>query len=418
MPILVCGINHKTAPIALRERVIFAADKLPIYLNDLRSCENIREVVFLSTCNRSEIYCEADNISPILDWFCEQHLDLKAELQSALYFYQDQEAVQHIMEVACGLDSMVLGESQILRQMKDAFSESVAASAVGTTFNRLFQHVFAVAKEVRNNTAIGACPVSVATAAVTFIKTIFKDPLEKATVLLIGAGATIDLVLRHLKNNFPKEIIIANRSQENALGLAKQYGARVIDFKKISLVLPEVDIVISATGSATPIIVPHMLSMRVNPLWMIDIAVPRDIDPDVGYLANVHLYSIDDLKMIIQRNQHGREHAALKAMDMIKQKSQEFMTWLDSLDMVATTIRAYRQQIDAICQLELNKAIKQIERGDNPSQVLMSFAHAFTNKLLHTPTVQLRQAGSEGRLEILQLAQQLFDISGSKLKTI
>lgn len=410
MPILACGINYKTASIALREKVAFAQEKLALYLNDLVIHENIQEAVILSTCNRSELYCSTDDVNVVMDWFCRQHCISREEVESSMYFYHDLEAVQHIMNVACGLDSMVLGESQILGQMKDAFSESCAAGSVGPLFNRLFQQVFAVAKEVRTNTAIGACPVSVSSAAVNFIRKVASVPLAQATVLLIGAGVTIDLALRHLKNTTPKRIIIANRSIKNASVLAQKYTAEVVGLTQLSSVLCEADIVIASTGCATPIVTKSMLNARTKPLFMIDIAVPRDIEVNVAECAHVYLYSIDDLKEIIQKNVQGREHAAEKAIEAIKQKSLGFMMWLNSLDKVATTIRAYRKQVEDLCHTELAKANRQLKRGEDPSQVIASFAHALTNKLLHAPSVQLRQAGYDGRLEMLQFARQLFAI--------
>ena len=417
MPIIACGINHKTAPIELREKMVFSPEKLALYLQDLSLNENIQEAVLLSTCNRSELYCDTDDITKITDWFCRHHQLTPAELQPVMYFYRDEEAVQHIMQVACGLDSMVLGESQILGQMKDAFSESCAAGTVGTLFNRLFQQVFAIAKEVRTNTAIGACPVSVSSATVSFIKEHVEN-ISQSNVLLVGAGVTIDLVVRHLQPCSPQKITIVNRSPENAYELAKKYTVNSARISELPLVLADSDIVISATGSTTPIITKTMLSTRKKPVFIVDIAVPRDVETSAAEFDLVKLHSIDDLKSIIQKNMRGREHAADKAREVIKQRAKDFMAWLHSLDLVATTIRAYRKQIEDLCDGELSKSLRQLQRGDDPEQVLTVFAHALTQKLLHTPTVQLRQAGFEGRIEILQLAQQLFAIPELELEPV
>ena len=411
MPIIACGINHKTAPIELREKVVFSEDKLSLYLQDLLVNENIREAVLLSTCNRSELYCVTDEEHKIIEWFCRHHKLTPAEIKPAMYFHYDEEAVKHIMRVACGLDSMVMGESQILRQMKDAFSEGCASGTVGTLFNRLFQHVFAVAKEVRTNTAIGACPVSVSSAAVSFVKQYFSKPLNEANVVLIGAGVTMELVMRHLQPSQPFAVTIVNRSEENALKIAKKYAIKHANIKDLSHVLSHADIVISATGSSMPIVTKKMLCIRQKPLFIVDIAVPRDVEASVSELSQVELYSIDNLKTIIQQNLRGREHAAEKAYDVIKTRTEDFMAWLKSLDLVATTIRAYRKQIEDLCAEQLKKSVRQLQRGDDPELVLNAFTRALTQKLLHTPTVQLRQAGFEGRIEILQLAQQLFAIS-------
>jgi len=410
MPIIACGINHKTAPIELREKVVFSPEKLALYLQDLSANENIREAVLLSTCNRSELYCDTDDIHRITEWFCRHHQLTPAELQPVMYFYRNKDAVEHIMQVACGLDSMVLGESQILGQMKEAFSESCAAGTVGTLFNRLFQQVFAIAKEVRTNTAVGACPVSVSSAAVSFIKENFSQSLTESNVLLMGAGVTMDLVMRHLQTQQPKKITVVNRSAENAAEFAKKHAVHSAAIADLPQILAAADIVISATGSTSPIITKTMIGLRKKPIFMVDIAVPRDVETSAAELEQVKLYSIDDLKSIIQKNMRGREHAADKAREVIKQRTQDFMAWLHSLDLVATTIRAYRKQIEDLCDGELSKSLRQLQRGDDPVQVLTVFAHMLTQKLLHTPTVQLRQAGFEGRIEILQLAQQLFAI--------
>ncbi|MHB1946498.1 MAG: glutamyl-tRNA reductase [Gammaproteobacteria bacterium] len=410
MPIIACGINHKTAPVGLREKVVFQPEKLALYLQDLIANESIREAVLLSTCNRSELYCDTDDASKVWAWFCRQHQVSPEELHPAWYCYYEQTAIEHIMRVACGLDSMILGEPQILGQMKNAFSESCAAGSVGPQFNRLFQQVFSVAKEVRTNTSIGACPVSIASAAINLVKQVFPQPLNQATVLLIGAGDTIQLVLRHLQSQTLNKLIVANRSRENAITLAEKYSGEGIAFSELSEALKNADIVISATGSPVPIVTHAMLAPRDKPIFIVDIAVPRDVEPAVTQLQNVLLYSIDDLKNIIQTNMRGREHAAEKAQQVIKQRTHEFMAWLESIDQVAITIRAYRKQIEDLCDTELSKALRQMQRGDDPVQVLASFAHALTNKLLHNPSVQLRQAGVEGRFELLQLAQQLFAI--------
>lgn len=410
MPIFACGINHKTAPVSLREKIIFAPEKIAFYLQDLLANENVQEAVLLSTCNRSELYCAMDNPKPLFDWVARQFQITPELLQTAWYCFSEQEAVNHIMQVACGLDSMILGEPQILGQMKTAFSESCAAGVVGPCFNRLFQQVFAVAKEVRTNTAIGACPVSMASAAVNLAKKHFAADLSQATILLIGAGDTIQLVLRYLKTQAVKHILIANRHAENSANLAQDYGAENILFHKLSDALHCADIVISATGSVAPIVTQSMLAKRRHPLCIVDLAVPRDVEAAVAELPSVQLYSIDDLKTQIQQNLHGREHAAEKAKEVIENKSRDFIDWQQSIETVTATIRAYRHQIEELSRAELLKATRQLERGEDPTQVLMMFANALTNKLLHTPSVQLRQAGVEGRFDLLQLAQQLFAI--------
>ncbi len=414
MSIFVVGINHKTASIALREQFYFAQDKLALYLQDLLNRTDVREAVLLSTCNRSELYCDAKDSHAVRQWFCAQHLFANQELDAALYIYHDEAALMHLMQVACGLDSMVLGESQILGQLKVAFSESCAAGAVGILFHRLFQQVFALAKEIRTTTAIGACPVSVASAAVHFVREKVPD-FAKARLLLIGAGDTTQLLLRYLEAHYALPIMLVNRSKENAALLLEKNNGCVYGFDELPLALAHADIIFSATGSATPIVskamVEAVLQVRLGkPLFFMDVAVPRDIDPTLQELAAVTLYCIDDLKVIIEKNRQGREHAADKAHELITKKSQELMADLTSLDSVAHTIRAYRGRIEAISQSELTKAKQALHQGEDAETVLSAFAHAFTMKLLHAPSVQLRQAGVEGRFELLQFAKELLAI--------
>lgn len=422
MSIFVVGINHKTAPITLREKVYFALDKLPLYLQDLLNRGITEEAVLLSTCNRSELYCDSHDIGALRDWFCDQTSIPRKELESAIYVYRNEEAVAHIMHVACGLDSMILGEPQILGQMKEAFSESCSANAVGASFHQLFQQVFSIAKEIRTTTAIGACPVSVASAAVHFAKQQVSS-FEQSNVVLVGAGDTSELMMRYLKNHLHAPITLVNRNIGKAAVLAEECGGKVYGLDGLATALTGADIVFSATGSVVPVVtkavVAEAMRMRnAKPLILIDIAVPRDIAPDAAELPGVHLFCIDDLKTIIERNRLGREHAADKARDMISQKSRDFITELNSIEKVAHTISAYRGVIEEICQAELLKAKHQLHKGTDPSQVLETFAYTFTNKLLHTPSVQLRQAGVEGRFELLRFAKQLFAIPDPEIERL
>jgi glutamyl-tRNA reductase len=415
MSICVIGFNHKTASVSVRERVYFALDKLSLYLQDLLGRRIAHEAVLLSTCNRSELYCDTNDVDVLRDWFCAQGEVSRAELESSLYIYQNAEAVAHIMEVACGLDSMIIGEPQILGQMKEAFSESCTAGAIDTLFHRLFQMVFSMAKEIRTTTAIGACPVSVASASVHFAREHLQE-FEKSQVVLIGAGDTSALLLRYLKDQLKKPVILINRSLEKAASMIESFGGIDADFAQLPAMLAKADLVFSATGSAIPILTPALVQSAMQarsgkPQVLIDIAVPRDIDANVAMLADVTLYCIDDLKAIIEKNRQGREHAADKIREMIRKKSAEFIAELSSFDKVAHTIRTYRSQIEALCHAELLKARQQLHQGRDAQQVLEQFANAFINKLLHQPSIQLRQAGAEGRFDLLQLAKQLFAIS-------
>lgn len=422
MSIFIIGINHKTATIALREKVYFREDVLSLYLQDLLNRGLAREAVLLSTCNRSELYCDTDDSSAISAWFCAQTTLSRQAIEPVLYSYHDEEAIAHMMEVACGLDSMVLGEPQILGQMKEAFSESCTAGTVGTSFHRLFQQIFKVAKEIRATTAIGACPVSVASASVHFAKQLFPD-FSTANVVLIGAGDTTELIMRYLKTYQVKPIALVNRSTEKAKTLIDEFGGCVYSLAELDDALLRADIVFSATGSATPIVnkirmIDVMEKRSAKPILFIDVAVPRDIEPTVSDLLNVRLYCIDDLKIIIEKNRQGREHAAVKAMEMIRKNSRELMVQIKSMDKVTHTILAYRGQIEEICRAELIKAKQQLHRGKDPLDVLDAFANALTKKLLHAPSVQLRKASVEGRIELLHFAKQLFSIPDSEVERL
>lgn len=423
MSIIACGINHKTASVALREKVFFAPEKYPLYLQDLLSSGLIKEAVLLSTCNRSELYCESEDPQGIQDWFCREG---SPELRDALYLYQDQAAVEHLMKVACGLDSMVLGEPEILGQVKAAFSESCTAGAVGHSFYPLFQKVFAIAKEIRSTTAIGACPMSIASTTMALAKQLLeshsKKPLSEVRLLLLGAGDTIQLILRYLQATPVQKIWIANRSLEKAEQLASTYDGEALALHQLGSILPQADLLVTATGSLEPLLTQVMLakhlSKRKTPLMIFDLAVPRDVEPEVATLPGVQLYCIDDLKVIIQKNYSNRQHAAEKALEVIRERSREWLLEQHSKDQVSDAISAYRGQIEAICEVELTKALRLLAKRQDAEMVLRQFAYGVTNKLLHAPSVQLRKAGSEGRLDLLRLAKQLLAIPEFEQKLI
>lgn len=414
MAICVLGINYKTAPVSIREKVYFSLDKLSLYLQDLLNGGLVSEAVLLSTCNRSELYCDAVDVGAVRDWFCAQTVVPLAELEPSLYIYQDDAAIAHIMQVACGLDSMVLGEPQILGQIKEAFSESCSAGAVGALFQRLFQQIFNVAKEVRHSTSIGACPVSVASAAVHYAKQQVIN-FAQAKVVVIGAGDTSELLMRYLQSHLTKPMTLVNRSLERAATLIETFGGSMYGMDELAHALAEADIVFSATGSAVPIVNKALVGQvmqtrRQRPLMFIDIAVPRDIDPAITDIEQVKLHCIDDLMGIIEKNRQSRGHAADKAMEMINKKSRDFHAELHTIDKVAHAISAYRGQVEDLCKIELLKARRMLHQGEDPISVLDDFAYAYTQKLLHAPSVQLRQAGAEGRFELLRFARQLFSL--------
>ena len=304
MRLLAVGINHKTAPIEIRERVAFAPDRLPEALHDLKARSRVEEAAILSTCNRTELVCcvKDTTADEVVAWLGDYHHLRKDQVNPYIYLHPEQSAVRHMLRVASGLDSMILGEPQILGQIKSAYATAMQAGTVGTLLGRLFQHTFSVAKQVRTDTAIGSSPVSVAFAAVSLAKQIFDD-LPQRTVMLIGAGETIELAARHLHENGIGRIIIANRTVEKAHALASNFNGYAIELSEIPAHLAEADIVISSTASPLPILgkgaVESAIKARKHrPMLMVDIAVPRDIEPEVNFLENVYLYNIDDLQAI------------------------------------------------------------------------------------------------------------------------
>lgn len=415
MQLLALGINHKTAPLDLREQAVFAPEILDDALADITRSGVAQEATIVSTCNRTEIYCglSPEQEAEAIEWFCH-YLKLDTnEVRPYLYEHPDELAVQHAFRVASGLDSMVLGEPQILGQMKDAFAAAHKAGTTGKMLNRLFQQTFSVAKTVRTDTAIGASAVSVASAAVTLAKQIFKD-LSKKTVLLIGAGEMIELCARHLSDSDIGHMIVANRTVERADLLAKKFRAEAISLTEMPLRLADADIVISSTASQLPILgkgaAERALKKRKHrPVFMVDIAVPRDIEPEVGELNDIYLYTVDELKDVVQENLKSRQEAAGEAEKIIDEKVVEFMRWAHSLDAVPT-IRALRESATAMREAEVSRALRQLARGENAADVLEQLARALTNKLTHDPTAALRQADHEGDAQLLEAARRLFDL--------
>ncbi len=415
MALLAVGLNHKSAPLPIRERVAFAREQLPVVLRDLTSNSRISEAAILSTCNRTEMVCSADriDIDSVIRWLSDYHNLRPEELQPYLYTHPDQGAVRHLLRVASGLDSMILGEPQILGQIKDAYLAAREAGTVGKHLNKLFEYTFSVAKQIRTDTAIGASPVSVAFAAVSLARQIFSD-LREHTALLIGAGDTIELAARHLRENGIGRLIIANRTLARAEALVTEVNGMAITLAEIPSCLAEADIVISSTASQLPIlgkgaVESAIRARRHRPILMIDIAVPRDIEPQVGDLRDVYLYTVDDMKEIIDEGLKSRQQAALQAEEIVDSQTLRFMGWLRSLDAVSA-ICAYRSSIEQAREHELDKALRRLRRGEDPEQVLAQVTRALANKLAHAPTTQLRQAGFEGRNDLLRAARELLGI--------
>jgi len=417
MSLLALGLNHRTAPVAVRERVAFAPDGLNTALQDLLDSGGAYEAAILSTCNRTELYCglKEPNDQRITQWLGDYHQLRATDLQPYLYQHTEQGAVRHILRVAAGLDSMVLGEPQILGQVKTAYQTANNAGTLGTILDRLFQHTFAVAKQVRTDTRIGASPVSVAFAAVSLAKQIFAD-LPKRTALLIGAGDTTELVIRHLHETGIGRLIVANRTLERAHTLAAAFAGYAIGLEEISSHLGEADIVIAATSS------PHLLltaaqlgaclkQRRRRPMFMVDLAVPRDIEPTIADLEDVYLYTVDDLKDIIQENLRSRQAAAQQAEEIIDHQVEHFMGWV-RVQESAAGISLLRRQAEAVRDEVLARALRQIERGKNPAEVLRTLADGLTNKLIHTPCAGLREAAARGDTDMLDSIKRLYQLDG------
>jgi glutamyl-tRNA reductase len=413
MAFLALGINHKTASVDVRERVAFTPEQLVEALQQLCQRTGTREAAILSTCNRSELYIEQGTAQAetVLQWLAEYHQLSAQDLRACAYVHEDAEAVRHMMRVAAGLDSLVLGEPQILGQMKSAYAVAREAGTVGPMLGRLFQATFSAAKQVRTDTAIGENPVSVAFAAVSLARQIFSD-LQRSQALLIGAGETITLVARHLHEQGVKRIVVANRTLERAKVLAEEFGAHAVLLADIPQELVNSDIVISSTASQLPILgkgaVESALKLRRHkPIFMVDIAVPRDIEPEVGELDDVYLYTVDDLHDVVAENLKSRQGAAQAAEEMVSGGVTDFMGRLRELAAV-DVLRAYRQQGERLRDEELQKAQRLLANGGNAEEVLAQLARGLTNKLLHAPSVQLKKLSAEGRLDALAMAQELF----------
>lgn len=416
MAVLALGINHRTAALEMRECLAFSPDTLPSALrNVISTTEGIQEVAIISTCNRTELYCTTSlqGESALLDWLSGFHSIDAMELAGCAYVHWNEDAVRHLMRVSCGLDSMVLGEPQILGQIKDAYALAREAGTVGRELARLFEQSFSVAKRVRTETRIGENPVSVAYAAVSMARHIFSD-LSENSALLIGAGKTIRLVAEHLRKAGVQNLVVANRTLENAESLAADIGGRAIQLSEIPDVLPRTDILIASTGSQLPILGKGAVERAVRqrkhrPMFMVDIAVPRDIEPEVAELDDVYLYTVDDLGQVIEENVKSRADAALEAEQLIEDGIRDFMQQGRALDAVAT-LKQFRSQAEELRDLELEKAVRSLRNGADPEAVARSLARGLTNKLLHRPSVQVRNATAQGRTEVSEWLRELYEL--------
>lgn len=417
MQLYTIGVNHTTAPISIRENVAFTDANLRHALNDL-TAKNAIEAAILSTCNRTEIYVQSANAEPIVHWLAKYHrLDIDS-VQPYTYTLSNQDAVKHAFRVASGLDSMVLGEPQILGQFKQSVKIAQDAGTLGTLLHKLFQRTFEVAKEVRTNTDIGGSSISMAAAAVKLAQRIFGD-IRDQKVLFIGAGEMIELCADHFAAQKPKSMTVANRTLERGESLAEKIMSQGISSEAVLLNdlahrLSEFDIVITSTASQLPIVGLGMVERAVKarkhrPMFMVDLAVPRDIEPEVAKLDDVFLYTVDDLAQVVNDGMENRQAAALDAETIVTARVETFMHWLKKRDAIPT-IKALRDQAESTRQTELEKALKLIQKGESPEKVLEALSNALTNKFLHAPSHALNQAHGDEHAKLENILKQLYQI--------
>jgi glutamyl-tRNA reductase len=412
MQLYTIGVNHTTAPIAIRENVAFSDANLRHALSDL-TANNAVEAAILSTCNRTEIYVQSATAEPIVGWLADYHkLDIN-NIQPYTYTLSNQDAVKHAFRVASGLDSMVLGEPQILGQFKQSVKIAQEAGTLGTLLHKLFQRTFEVAKEVRTNTDIGGSSISMAAAAVKLAQRIFGD-ISQQKILFIGAGEMIELCADHFAAQKPKNMTVANRTLERGTELAEKIGGSAILLNDLAHRLHEFDIVITSTASQLPIVGLGMVERAVKtrkhrPIFMVDLAVPRDIEPEVAQLDDVFLYTVDDLAQVVNDGMENRQAAALDAETIVTARVETFMQWLSKRDAVPT-IKALRDQAENTRQAELDKALKLIQKGESPEKALEALSNALTNKFLHAPSHALNQAHGDEHAKLENILKQLYQI--------
>lgn len=395
--IAILSVNHAQAPVSVRERVAFEPNHLADELQKLNSISGVDACVILSTCNRSEIYAVVDNDNPqeiLSQYLSDTHQVSRQELDSYLVYFENDTALEHICNVACGLDSLVLGEPQILGQLKDAYHSAKQAKTLDKKLEKLFQHAFSTAKKVRTDTQIGSSPVSIAYCAVKLSEKIFAD-LSEQTVLLIGAGEMIELCAQHLSQKGVNNIIVANRTLENAQKIASIYGAQSISLKQFSSVIHQADIIISSTAASVPVIGKGLIESALKrrkhkPMFMLDIAIPRDIEPEVGQLDDVYLYTIDDLEQVVSDNVDSREKEKVLAQEIIVKQAQVFNKWLSVLPN-EQLVQSYRTSANQIKDDIVLDAIKRLNNGDDGEKIIKKLADQLTNKILHTTFKNIKQ---------------------------
>ena len=415
--LIALGLNHQTAPVSLRERVAFSEQALPATLAALRALPGVEEVALLSTCNRTEIYALTGGDGDALaDWLAAHPQDggsarTPLALRDYLYRHADGDAVRHLFRVATGLDSLVLGEPQILGQVKQAWAAARESGTLGNRLDRLFQHAFVTAKRARTDTRIGANPVSVASAAVRMAEETFARPSD-STILLIGAGETIELTALHLVQAKARRLLFANRTLAHAQELASRHGGVALPLTELDRHLAEADIVFSATAARDPIlhkpvVAAALKQRRHRPMLLLDLAVPRDIAPDVAELRDVFLYTVDDLERVIEDNRRSRREAADAAEAIVDLQVARFVETLNA-SAHHGPLKQLRAHGEAARDETLAKAQQMLAAGQDPTAVLQQLAHTLTNRLLHAPTTALREAAINGDLDLMRAAERMF----------
>jgi len=414
MPLQILGLNHNTAPVEIREQVVFSGDDIARALGSMSSLPGVEEAVLLSTCNRTEFYVITDDAGGgrLRTWLHDDR-NLDRSFGESLFTLDDDAAIRHIFRVACGLDSMILGEPQILGQLKDAFRHAQDAGTLGNQLNRLMQHTFAVAKKIRTDTEIGASPVSVASAAVNLANQFFAG-FKKHTALLVGAGATVELLAKHLQSRNIGRLFVANRNIDRAQELAGRFGGFALPLSEIEGTLPEADILISSTASPVPVIsLEHMKAAvkarKRKPIFAVDIAVPRDIEAGVGDLEDVYLYTIDDLEKVIQQGQGNRQAAAIEANKLLDDEIHRYQS-IERSKQAVPVIAALREQSELIRDEVNAQAQRRLARGESPGDAIEYATAALMKKLLHGPSVSLRKAGENSNEELIDAARALFNL--------
>lgn len=421
MSLFALGLNHHTAPIAIRERLAFPQGSVSEALGDLEARRVVDEAALISTCNRTELYCSAASIEAATDWLAQYRSITLAEISPYLFACADEDAIRHIFRVACGLDSMVLGEPQILGQLKEATRVAKEAGTLGVQLHKLLQTSFTVAKDVRSNTAIGTNIVSMAAAAVRLAARIFER-LADTRILFVGAGEMMELCATHFASAAPRQISIANRTRARAEALATRLNADILPLDALGEALPRYDIVVTCTASPLPLIGRGMAdrairARRHRPMVMVDLAVPRDIEPEVAGISDIFLYTVDDLAQVVSSGRESRQTAIAEAEAIIEASSRSFHHWLNVRDAVPA-IRQLRDHADTLRAAELAHARRLLARGDDPQDVLEALSQRLTNKLLHGPTRFLTEAGgSQAAGHAVDVIQQIYQLDSEPEQT-